>query len=130
MESLYIEPTEFTPLIDYNPIEHTMEISGFSRPEDVRRFYQIFFNWIENNEAEIQATIKKNTELKLKFELIYFNSASSKCLLDMVILLKKVYSGKLNVIWYYEEGDEDLLDAGEEFSDAVEIPFNFIETEE
>ncbi|MBK8807982.1 MAG: DUF1987 family protein [Bacteroidales bacterium] len=58
---------------------------------------------------------KSTTTLKINFELIYFNSASSKCLLDMVILLKKLYSGKLNINWYYEEGDEDLLEAGEEF---------------
>lgn len=130
MESLRIEPTEFTPLICFDPNEHTMEISGFSRPEDVRRFYQKFFDWVDENVVDLTNNIKNDSELKLKFELIYFNSASSKCLLDMVIMLKKIYSGKLLVNWYYEEGDEDLLEAGEEFSDAVEIPFNFIETEE
>lgn len=130
MELLNIEPTEFTPLISYNPTEHSLEIQGFSRPEDVRGFYQHFFDWIDSNKSDLEKNITDNTELKIKFELIYFNSASSKCLLDMVILFKNIYLGRLNVNWYYEEGDEDLLEAGEEFSDAVEIPFNFIETEE
>jgi len=31
------------------------------------------------------------------------------------------------VNWYYEEGDEDILEKGEFLSDELNVPFNFIE---
>jgi len=30
--------------------------------------------------------------------------------------------------WYYEEGDEDILERGEYFSTVLRVPFNFIMT--
>jgi hypothetical protein len=33
---------------------------------------------------------------------------------------------KYIVNWYYEEGDEDILERGEYFSSVLNIPFNFI----
>jgi hypothetical protein len=138
MKPLFIEPTEFTPKIYYDIEKHFMEISGFSRPEDVRGYYQKFFDWLENNKSDILNAIRGNAKLKIEFKLVYFNSASSKCLLDMVLSLNKLYSHNLDTlnehnidaIWYYEEGDEDMLEAGEEFSDAVEIPFSYVQIEE
>ena len=138
MKPLFIEPTEFTPKIYYDVNKHFMEISGFSRPEDVRGFYQKFFDWLEINKSEILNSIKVDSKLNLEFKLVYFNSASSKCLLDMVLSLNKLYSHNINTlnehnlaaVWYYEEGDEDMLEAGEEFSDAIEIPFSYVELKE
>jgi hypothetical protein len=33
---------------------------------------------------------------------------------------------KYSINWYYEEGDEDILEKGEDISSALNIPFNFI----
>jgi hypothetical protein len=33
---------------------------------------------------------------------------------------------KYIINWYYEEGDEDILERGEYFSSVLNIPFNFI----
>jgi len=33
---------------------------------------------------------------------------------------------KYTINWYYEEGDEDILEKGEKISIALNIPFNFI----
>lgn len=130
MESLHIQATEFTPEIYFNVEENMFEISGFSRPEDVRTFYQQFFSWIEEHSSEIEKTKSKSDKLKVVFKLVYFNSASSKCLLDILIALKKIYLENLDIEWHYEEGDEDLLEAGEEFSNAIEVNFRYIEVEE
>lgn len=129
MKPLLIKGTEFTPEILFDPNKQYMLIKGFSRPEDVRGFYQKFFDWFENNQSEIEDSITDETTLKIEFHLIYFNSASSKCLLDMILLINQVYENRLDVTWHYEEGDEDLLEAGEEFSDAVEVEFKYIEVE-
>lgn len=63
------------------------------------------------------------------FCLEYFNKANSKIIIS---LLKKIESlslinKKYKISWYYEEGDEDILEKGEYFSSEVNIPFNFIE---
>lgn len=129
MESFVKEGTEFTPEIIFNVDEHKLLISGFSRPEDVRGFYQQFFDWFEDNEALIADVVNDEIILNVEFKLVYFNSASSKCLLDMILLINQVYNNQLAVTWYYEEGDEDLLEAGEEFSDAVEVDFRYVEIE-
>lgn len=63
------------------------------------------------------------------FCLEYFNKANSNIIIS---LLKKIESlslrnKKYKISWYYEEGDEDILEKGEYFSSVVKIPFNFIE---
>lgn len=129
MNALNIEPTEYTPKILFDPQQLFLEVAGFSRPEDVKGFYQSFFNWFDENKSELQKNVTEDSELKVDFKLIYFNSASSKCLLDILVSLNNLYDKRLKVKWHYEEGDEDLLEAGEEFSEALEIPFEYIETE-
>jgi hypothetical protein len=79
--------------------------------------------WIENyitSPAEVTY---------VDFYLEYFNKAQSKFFIS---LLRKVESLKLMkkeyiINWYYEEGDEDILEKGEYLSSEADIPFNFIE---
>lgn len=127
MNKLAIEATEYTPSIFFNPEAHTLDIAGFSRPEDVKGFYQKFFGWHDSNLSELKENALAGNHLNISFKLVYFNSASSKCLLDILVCLSAVYQKQLKIKWYYEEGDEDLLEAGEEFSEALDIPFEYIE---
>jgi hypothetical protein len=129
MSAFIANPTEYTPKIVFDTQNHVLEVSGFSRPEDVKSFYQKFFVWLESNKLRLSETINGQAKLLVDFRMVYFNSASSKCILDMLTALSDVYGKRMEVKWYYEEGDEDLLEAGEEFSDALEIPFEYIETE-
>ena len=60
--------------------------------------------------------------------LEYFNEIN---LYFYISLLKKIESVKLRnkkfiINWYYEEGDEDILEKGENISFILDIPFNFI----
>jgi hypothetical protein len=48
-----------------------------------------------------------------------------------ISILKKITyirlkNKKFIVNWYYEEGDEDILEQGEYISSVLDIPFNFI----
>jgi len=50
----------------------------------------------------------------------------------MIYWIKKIatishLNKKIVINWYYEEGDEDILEQGEHISSVVSIPFNFIE---
>ena len=60
--------------------------------------------------------------------LEYFNEIN---LYFYISLLKKIESVRLKnknfiINWYYEEGDEDILEKGENISFILNIPFNFI----
>ena len=54
-------------------------------------------------------------------KLEYFNTSSSKCLMDM---LKRVEASKCDaeVYWYYEEEDEDMEEAGEDYAAIISCP--------
>ncbi len=57
------------------------------------------------------------------FKLEYFNTASSKLILDVLSNLEDIEG--MTIVWYYHEDDEDMQEAGEEFSELVELPFEF-----
>jgi hypothetical protein len=64
----------------------------------------------------------------LDITLEYFNSASAKLLIQLFLKISFVQlkNKKFIINWYYEEGDEDILERGEYFSSVLNIPFNFI----
>jgi hypothetical protein len=61
-------------------------------------------------------------------KLEYFNSASAKVFIQLLQKLTyvKLKNKKLIFNWYYEEGDEDILERGEYFASVLDVPFNFI----
>ena len=62
-------------------------------------------------------------KLHFHFKLEYFNTASSKLILDILSKLEEIDG--TSVTWFFHEDDEDMEEAGEEFSDLVEVPFEF-----
>lgn len=123
LTSLKISGTEDTPEIQFDVEANEYILSGRSLPEDVTSFYKPVFEWLdvfENNTP-------KNSSFKFKLE--YFNTASSKIILDILMKLEEINSSNnanINVDWYYMEADDDMLEAGEEYKELVEIDFNVI----
>jgi hypothetical protein len=120
---LKIGGTEDTPEINFNSQANEFLISGRSLPEDVTTFYKPVFEWLEVFLA------KKDLKAIFKFKLEYFNTASSKIILDILMKLEEIKQengSDLKVEWFYDESDDDMLEAGEEYKDLVEIPFNII----
>jgi hypothetical protein len=62
-------------------------------------------------------------------QLEYFNTSSSKCILDVFKKLEAINKGENDVLinWYYEEDDEDMLEAGEDYESIIRVPFKMIE---
>jgi hypothetical protein len=121
MDILKIKPTNDTPAITLDPENNIFEISGKSYPEDTKDFYSPVLKWIEEYANECK------TETSISFKLTYFNSSSYKPILDILNKLKEVKNHQCNfkVQWHYKEGDLDMKEAGEEFSELVEVPFTF-----
>jgi hypothetical protein len=122
METIKIQGTEDTPKIMLDAENDLLEISGRSLPEDVSSFYEPVLNWL-NEYAE---NPKKKTVFN--FKLTYFNTASSKLLLDILMKLEEMQEKGQDVLirWHYPEDDEDMAEAGEEYADIVDVPFEQI----
>lgn len=120
---LKISGTEDTPEINFNSTANEFLISGRSLPEDVTSFYKPVFEWLE---SFLSTTSQKAV---FKFKLEYFNTASSKIILDILMKLEEVKEERgsdITVEWFYDESDDDMLEAGEEYKDLVELPFHII----
>ena len=119
METIKIQGTEDTPRIILDTEKDLLEISGRSLPEDVSAFYEPVLNWL-NEYAE-----NPNDKTIFNFKLTYFNTASSKLLLDILMKLEELHEKGNDVLirWHYPEDDEDMEEAGEEYADIVDVPF-------
>jgi hypothetical protein len=119
MEIIRIKATEDTPEVILDIEEKIFEISGRSLPEDVVAFYQPVLRWLK----ELEKNPVNDFELSIKLE--YFNTASSKLLLDILLKLEEIYLNgtPLKVKWYYSSSDSDMKEAGEEYSEIVGLPF-------
>ncbi|MBN2521801.1 MAG: DUF1987 domain-containing protein [Bacteroidales bacterium] len=119
METIKIQGTEDTPKIILDAENEIMEISGRSLPEDVATFYEPVLDWLK----EYAENPKDKTIFN--FKLTYFNTASSKLLLDILMILEELKEKGYDVLikWHYPEEDEDMEEAGDEYADIVDVPF-------
>lgn len=121
MNELRIPATKSSPEILLNP-EGMIRISGRSIHENIFEFFKPVEDWVNEyikNPADITC---------VDMSLEYFNSASAKLIIQLFQKISHVQlrNKKFIVNWYYEEGDEDILERGEYFSSVLNIPFNFI----
>ncbi len=122
MEVLNIKGSHETPEVIFDKDNAIFSITGKSLPEDVKEFYNPLIKWVE------EYSESPNPETILKVKMDYFNTASSKMLLEIFEKFKDMLDAghKVSIDWYYQEDDEDMQDAGEDYADIVEVPFNFI----
>ncbi len=123
MMDFTLKATDKTPEIKFNCQDGELIILGRSIPEDSIGFYQPIFNWFD----KYMTQPAEQTVLSIKLE--YFNTSSSKCLLDIFKKLETIskQGNKVHIKWHYEADDEDMLEAGEDYNSIVELPFEFIE---
>ncbi len=127
LKILEIKATNKTPYIKFDPNMGVLELRGRSIPENAVDFYKPLVEWLDKYAQDP----KDKTEVNVQLE--YFNTSSSKCILDVFKKLEDINKkpGKEVVInWYYEEDDEDMLEAGEDYQSILKIPFKMIEMEE
>jgi hypothetical protein len=122
MEAIKIKGTEDTPSVVLDAAENLMEISGRSLPEDVSSFYGPILSWLS------EYAKSPNPKTVFVFKLVYFNTASSKLILDILMKLEDLAKGGNDVLvkWLYPEDDEDMQEAGSEYADIVEVSFEQI----
>jgi len=119
MEVIKIIGTDDTPSVTLDAQNEIFEISGRSLPEDVAAFYEPILDWLDRY-AE-----SPNAKTVFNFKLVYFNTASSKLILDILLKLEEMHEDGKEILikWHFPEDDEDMEEAGEEYADIVEVPF-------
>jgi len=122
IQPLVIEHGIDTPGINFVPSKGYFEISGKSFPEDVKLFFDPIMEWFDNY---LLNPVKENTFV---LKLDYFNTASSKLLLELFYKFEKLHKRGfyVTVNWHYPDDDEDMQETGIEYAQIVSLPFNQI----
>ena len=126
MNDLLVEGTPKTPKINFSAEKGSLEISGRSIPENSIEFYQSVYGWLD----EYAKQPKPSTTIKIQLE--YFNTSSSKCVLDIfrkLEALQKAGKSEVTVMWMYEEEDEDMMEAGDDYRAIVHLTFQLLKIE-
>ena len=126
MEKFSLNGSAKTPTIHFDGDTGVLEFRGRSIPENSVEFFAPLNEWLEIYQNQ------PNSETVVDMKLEYFNTSSSKCILDFFKKLEKINGNTTNVRinWYFEKDDEDMAEAGEDYGAIVSLPFQIIEVEE
>ena len=121
MKDILLEGTAKTPEVKFSIDPISMSLSRRSIPENSIEFYKPLLDWVDQS-------IQSHDEVVcISVKLEYFNTSSSKCVMDLFKRIEKA-APLASVDWYYEEEDEDMLEAGEDYDAIIDIPFRLIAT--
>ncbi len=125
MEAIKIQGGDDIPSVILDAENGIFQISGRSMPEDVTAFYDPILEWLEELAEEY------SKKIVFEFKLEYFNTASSKLLLDVLMKLEEMHEDDKEVLvkWYFPDDDEDMEEAGEEYADIVDVPIELVSYE-
>ena len=105
------------PTIVLDAQKGIFKLSGRIYPEDGAEFFQPVFDWLR---LYIQ---HPNQITHFIFNIESLGTSVSKYFLDIMEILEHTEGAGIH--WYYHEDDEDMEEAGEEYSELVDMPFEF-----
>ena len=120
MQVLIQEPTNITPFVHLDSAKRTFIIEGTSIPENETKFFKPVIDWFN------EYVTNPNDVTEVTFKMDYFNTFSSKKILDILTQLEELSNKKNKKViinWMYRDGDEDMKEAGEEFEAIVNLEF-------
>ncbi len=123
MESLFIAEKYYTPQISFDIDRKLFEITGESFSEYSMEFYEPILQWLEAYTKSVCANIVFN------FKISYFNTSSSRRLYEVFKILDnyhKAAKGQVKVYWYCSPEDMDMIEAGEDFQEDFNLPFEIV----
>ena len=123
MQIIEIESSYKSPKVLFDPKQGIMKLEGKSILVDVEEFYRPLFNWldefIENPPCK---------SVQFTFDIEYFNLASTKRFMFILIKLKEIKEKdvEVDVAWAYASNDKYSLEMGEDLSQMLDIPIAFV----
>lgn len=127
MDNLIIESTKYTPAIRFDAETHLLEIKGETYPENTAEFYAPVFSWLDTYLSQLSGEV-----VTVNLEINYFNSSSSKVLMDMFDKFEAASREGRQIMlnWIYDRENESALEYGEEFQEDLEVlQLNLVEKE-
>jgi len=123
MNTIRIEKTNNTPSVYIDENNMLCRIEGSSYPEDAHEIYQYVLDWL----SRVQDS--SASQVIVEFDYDFLNSISHKKVWQILQQLKQFHNNgrTVKVKWFFEENDEDIMEAGEDLSELMNIPFELIE---
>ena len=118
------EKTNRMPGVSLDAKNHAMLLEGEAYPEDVAAAFEPLIKSISTTLAN-----SGETPMTVKFQLQYFNSGSSRKILEII---KMIDAGDTahNIEWLADPEDDEMIDHGNRFSRAVsKAGFTVVEEE-
>ena len=120
---MVITETKHSPYFIIDKERGFILLKGKSTLTNTRDFYKPIIDeindYVDNNPV--------NTRMIVDLE--YFNTSSSKLILEIFLALKKLMINEIPIVveWYYEEDDEDMYESGTDYNEILrKVPFIFI----
>jgi hypothetical protein len=114
MKSLTIDAipdSPYYPEVNFDASTGICLLKGESYMEEAYKFYMPLLNWLKDY------SLNEGHPVTFNVKLTYFNTNSSRLLLDLFDILKKSSDAgnDITINWYYEEDDPDIKDEVEDF---------------
>ena len=131
MKIIDIKGSDKTPEVTLDDVKQVFQIKGNCLPENIREFSRQVINKLEeylHKPGKDTSDKEEAGPFRVHFRLGYFNSAAAKFIADILVLCGNFSQngGNLKIYWYFDEDDHDMLEAGEEISQMVSVPMEFI----
>ncbi len=124
MDNWTTEATKHTPKVNFDAAKNMLWLKGECYPENVVDFVEPIFSWLDKFLEQLE-----EQTFTINVELTYFNSSSSKMLLDLFDRLEEAASDDKNIIvnWVYDVDNDSAEEYGEEFQEDLEaLTFNLV----
>lgn len=114
MQNFYLAATAATPEVDFRFDSHKLSLKGESYPENAASFYGPLKDMLAGYLAGLD-----HVNVTLDVQLAYFNSSSTKLLLELFELFNDaaVKGNYVHLNWFYDEDDDTILEFGQEVAD-------------
>jgi len=124
MQPFHCVATRSTPEIRFDPATHRHLMKGECYPENAAAFFSPVFTWLKDYLGRLPPG-----QVVFDMELVYFNSSSSKALLDLFEMLEDASAAgaSIAVNWRYDKDNDIACECGEEFAeDAQALTFKLV----
>lgn len=117
---MIIKGTPKTPHIHFDYGQSFLSLTGISCPDNPLLFYTPLF---EN----LKEYFKTQKRLRIEIQLDYFNTGSSKCILNLFQIVSDSLKDTSNVtvVWITDEEDNELKEAGKIFEEMSNLQFEY-----
>ncbi len=124
MNVLYIESTDETPHVSFDPENGKLELSGKSILDDPDSFFIDLIEWVDLYLSQPA----KITSFRISLES--FNTSSLKQVLNLLLKLDELFkaNNKVEAHWIYNKDEDVMHELGQDYANMVKLPFQFIET--